>query len=148
MLTIKIWPTLMNLILKSDHMKSIFKDTLSILIIGLSFLVGGIIYWTIPIADIALLSKQFLIKWCVPVLLIGFISFPIGKKRPLLSSILITIGFVSAILVRIIYDTVNIDPTSHNLWPLEIAISICITFPISLIGSTIIFFTFRKRVES
>ena len=132
---------------KTNHMKSIFNDKLSLLIIGLSLLVGGIIYWTIPIDDIALLSRQFIVKWCLPVILIGLISFPIGKKRPLNSSILITIGFVSAIIVRIIYDTVIIDPTSHNLWPFEIVISICITFPIAFIGSTISFLAFRKRVE-
>jgi len=128
-------------------MKSIFNDKQSLLIIGLSLLAGGIIYWTIPIYDIALLSRLFIVKWCLPVILIGLISFPIGKKRPLNSSILITIGFVSAIIVRIIYDTVIIDPTSHNLWPFEIVISICITFPIAFIGSTITFLAFRKRVE-
>jgi hypothetical protein len=44
------------------------------------------------------------------------------------------LGILSAVLLRIVYDSVFWDPTSHNLAPFELAFTGLITFPAAFFG--------------
>jgi len=59
----------------------------------------------------------------------------------------ITIGYVAATIIKIIVD-LNIDPSSHNLFPFEVLISGFVGLVAAVIGSAIgmIYKRFRKKV--
>jgi ABC-type Na+ efflux pump permease subunit len=59
----------------------------------------------------------------------------------------VTIGYVIALIVKIGFD-LQVDPTSHNLFPFEVLISGFVAFVAALLGAAIgmIYKRFRKNI--
>ena len=57
------------------------------------------------------------------------------KEKPWKLALLISCGFVLAVFGRIVYDSVFIDPTHHNLFPFELAICAIFVLPSSFAGA-------------
>lgn len=128
-------------------MEKIFKNRQSILIIGLGLFVAGIFHWTIPYSDMNMFSRPFILKWSISAILIAATGVSVFSKTILKASLLTTFGFISAVMLRVIYDTTFIDSTSHNLWPFEVIIALMIVFPASLIGALLSHFLIGSLFE-
>ena len=59
-----------------------------------------------------------------------------GQAGFFASALVIGAAAPVAILARVIVET-NLDPTSHNLWPLEIILGGAASYPTSLIGAAV-----------
>jgi hypothetical protein len=54
--------------------------------------------------------------------LTGFAGGIIYRKNLFIAGLITTAGFFFAVLLRIVYDLTFIDPSSHNLFPVELII--------------------------
>jgi hypothetical protein len=99
-----------------------------------AFIIGAITYWTIPYEDLVLLGFIFTLRWAI---YSAIISLIVHLRAKILSGMLafwIASGFVSAVLIRIIYESSG-NAIAHNLWPLELILIFGITFiPAFLVG--------------
>ena len=55
-------------------------------------------------------------------------------EKPPKIALLVSLGVALAVLLRIIYDSIFLDSTSHNLAPFEIIICGIITIPCAFVG--------------
>jgi hypothetical protein len=108
-----------------------------LLVLGLAFAVAllaiGVPYWQIPYAKVAL-----------PNSIVGFglfVSFVAAAMVRYLGRVpfrhaLLAVGLAApcAVLLRIIVG-VSGDPTSHNLWPIELFLACVVGFGTSLCGT-------------
>ena len=117
------------------------KEKKNLVIIAVGFLVGIIGYWTTDVSeDRALYNTVFSIMG--PGAFIGaIISTFYRKKSPLFNALMISVGVLLGILSRIFWDIIQ-DPTSHNLFPFELLISMAIVFPTATLGAFLIYFVF------
>jgi hypothetical protein len=60
--------------------------------------------------------------WLGVSFLAGIAGGIICRKNFIYSGLITTTGFIIAIVLRIVYDLVFVDPTSHNLFPIELVI--------------------------
>jgi hypothetical protein len=58
--------------------------------------------------------------WLGVSFLAGITGGIICRKNFLYSGLIATTGFIIAIVLRIVYDLIFVDPTSHNLFPIEL----------------------------
>lgn len=92
----------------------------------------GLPYWRLPYSKVSLPSTL----WTPALLLVAVIP---ALSRPLSLHPLVA-GFVTgasvpiAVMARVVHDTA-VDPTSHNLWPLELVIAGFLGFAFSLAGA-------------
>jgi len=113
----------------------------------ISFLAAGISnYWIIPSYEIEILNTYFLSKWVALSIGIGLISVLVLQRKIVDTATLISFGFIAAVLIRVIIDIIQ-DSTDHNLWPLELFLTLLIVFPTSLLGALLGTF-FRKTRNS
>ena len=95
--------------------------------------VAGIPYWQIPYAKAGLPDSIFGLG-----LLIAFFASAIIRYAlhiPLVR-VCLTIGIAipTVVMLRVIVEVAR-DPTSHNLWPLEIIIAAAIGLGVSFLGA-------------
>lgn len=95
-------------------------------------LLGSGYFWWQPSSQQANLHDVTLPWGCVA-FLTGVVGVLVLKRPILFSSWAAALGFILAVMARVIYDT-RIDPTSHNLFPFEIIIAFFISFTTSLLG--------------
>jgi hypothetical protein len=83
-------------------------------------LVYGTVYWTTPYSDLDIgsVTLAVYVAAALPVVVLR----AMGVAPFLLSAAVSPAGLVGAVIVRVAVD-VWADPTSHNLWPLEIVIA-------------------------
>lgn len=100
-----------------------------------SFLAVGVPYWTIPSGGLslpkALMGPALVIVVLAPLVLraTGAATFP--------SAVLSTAAAVpAAVMARVIVEGV-MDPTSHNLWPFEVAIALGVGVRYALVGAIV-----------
>jgi hypothetical protein len=110
------------------------KLKIILLLIAIGFLIGIFSYWFIPYNDINYYGFDFRIIIAICCFIFALISCILIKKQQFLIATLISAGLVLAALLRIIYDTIFWDSTSHNLFPIELFIYVTISFSSSLIG--------------
>ena len=83
-------------------------------------LIFGSVYWSHPYGDLDIASiglLQYLVA-CIPVVVLRA-----TRTAPyVMASLTLPVGLVLAVGVRIAVD-VAVDPTTHNLWPLELVIA-------------------------
>jgi hypothetical protein len=99
-----------------------------------SFLAIGLRYWALPYNRLSLPSALVgpgLIVVGVSALLLR--TFGVASLRRI--TMVIGASVPCAVLARVIIDALK-DPTSHNLWPLEVIIALVIGIPVALGGST------------
>lgn len=100
-----------------------------------SFVAIGVPYWQIPYAKVSLPNTLFGPGLLLVVILAAGVR-AFGKAHFLLSLLIIGVTVPAAVLVRVAFETAQ-DPTSHNLWPLEIIIAGMIGLACSLLGTLI-----------
>lgn len=101
-----------------------------------NFFVVGIPYWVIPYNKVNLPSA--LMEWSL--LLVGLSALLVCACRVATfwkAVCILAASVPAAVLARVIVDGVK-DPTSHNLWPLELIIALVVgilcTLPGSIVG--------------
>lgn len=98
-----------------------------------SFLAVGVPYWQVPYSQLSLPSSLWgpaLVVVGVAAALLRFI----GGSRFWPATLIVAASVPAAIVVRIVVDTA-LDSTSHNLWPIEVGIAVCIGFLVALLGA-------------
>ena len=100
-------------------------------------LIGAVSYWRVPYAD---LNLNDLSTW----LFVGSVSFIGGfvlklafRQAPFKLGLFTMLGVVASILLRIIYDVIILDTSSHNMAPIEIIITALQSFPVAVVGAYI-----------
>lgn len=86
-----------------------------------SFFVVGASYWPIPYAQISLPNAV----WGLPLVVVAALAaLPsvLSSARFWPSALIVGASVPAAVLARVIYDTSS-NPSSHNLWPLEIILA-------------------------
>lgn len=100
-----------------------------------NFFAVGIPYWLIPYNKISL--PDGLVHWGLTLVGISAWYFCASKVRSFWRAVRIAGSAVpAAVLARVIVDGVQ-DPTSHNLWPLEISIALVVGFLCALLGAAV-----------
>jgi hypothetical protein len=88
---------------------------------GLSFLAVGLPYWLIPYSEVnlpdALIGPGLLVVCGAALLLRTFRAATFWRTTGLVGSTV-----PAAVMARILVEGL-LDPTSHNLWPLEVTIA-------------------------
>jgi hypothetical protein len=104
-----------------------------------NFLVVGLPYWLIPYNKVNLPSA--LMEWRL--LLVGFSALLVCACKVTTfwkATCILAASVPAVVLARVIIDAVK-DPTSHNLWPLELVIALLVgvlcTLPGSIAGSLV-----------
>ena len=98
-----------------------------------SFLAVGVPYWQVPYAQLSLPSGL----WGPALIVVGVAAASlrfVGGSRFWPATLVVAASVPAAIVVRIVLDTSS-DPTSHNLWPIEVGIAVCIGFLVALLGA-------------
>ena len=80
--------------------------------------------------------------------LIGaFLSRLLLNQNPWRVGLLITLGVILSVIIRIIYDTIFWDSTSHNLAPFEVIFAGFQSFPMAFIGAYLAKFSIKKHIK-
>jgi uncharacterized membrane protein YfcA len=111
-----------------------FKDRDGIILLIGSTLAAGVLHWTVPYGEVDYTSARYLTTWVIIAVIAGFLGVILLRKSTKHSTILVTTGFLLAVMLRVIYDGIQ-DPTSHNLFPFELLITMVIVLPPALIGA-------------
>ena len=98
-------------------------------------IIGAISYWRVTYPNLELTTINM---W----LLVGSMSL-VGalllnlllKQKPGQAGLLISLGVAVSMVMRIVYEITLVDPTSHNLAPFEIIISVLQSLPGALAGA-------------
>ena len=101
----------------------------------IAFVGVGFRYWQIPYPQVSLPDSMYG-PGLVAVAVVALMSRAFGVARFWKVWLLIAAAVPAAVLVRIIVETTT-DPTSHNLWPLEIAIALALGLGCSLAGTAL-----------
>jgi len=101
----------------------------------LGFLGAGIPYWLIPYHQVnlpsALISPGLILVVVAALLLRAALAMPFWKIVRFMGSTLAV-----AVLGRVLVEGIR-DPSSHNLWPFEVAIALVLGFACSLVGAAV-----------
>ncbi len=103
-------------------------------ILTASALLGGLIHWPLPYNNRG--WELFLFGgWSLGVVFIAAISMILTTLR--VRDVIFSAGFGPAIanFLRVLFDTTFIDPTSHNLFPFEIAFAVMLGIAAATVGS-------------
>ena len=95
-----------------------------ITVFAVGFFAVGVPYWQIPYAKVSLPSTLY----GPGLLVIGVLAAAacaVGKARILTAILTVGAAVPAAILARVEVETAR-DPTSHNLWPLEVIIAVVV----------------------
>ena len=129
---------------------SSYRNRLIVAIL-VSFIVTIIYPTTLSYSELNAKSNILLQVWFCESIILGFILLYFSEFTLSKSIIAVVAGLVLSVMVRVIYDGFLIDPTHHNLWPLEVAIAVFIGGTGSLSGSLLgkgLQFAFKKKKES
>ncbi|MBN1237823.1 MAG: hypothetical protein JXB36_04940 [Gammaproteobacteria bacterium] len=97
---------------------------------ALSFLVVGVPYWLIPYDSVNVPNALY----GPGLFVVGLSAFALRLHRTAtLRKVVLVIGGAvpAAVFARVAVEGV-IDPTSHNLWPLEVVIALFVGFAVAL----------------
>lgn len=101
-------------------------------IIGL--VCGALCYWFNPYNEMYVLGIDIYYLMAT----LAFLSMAafryVHKKHELSTPVFFCIGFVISVLGRIFFDISN-DPSSHNMFPFEVAFVLVIIVPSTILGS-------------
>jgi hypothetical protein len=100
-----------------------------------SFFAVGIPYWQIPYSQASLPSDIWGFA-LLAVAALAAISRVVSTARFWSASLIVGAAAPAAVLARVIADVMS-DPTSHNLWPLEIILSAAPGFLAAATGALI-----------
>lgn len=99
-------------------------------------LAGGISYWFNNYNEYLLLGVNIHYIMFINSILFSFIvTYYYLKSNSNDSAAIISLGALSAYIIRILFDVAFIDKTSHNLLPFEIIMISLIVFPGTYLGA-------------
>lgn len=110
------------------------KNQLMVIFLGLLY--ATITYWPVIYLDLNMVSRIIFLIWFSGALVIGCLSVILFRNEGLRSAVFVTMGFVLAVVLRIIYDSIG-DVTSHKLAGIEVFIAVIYAFPGALVGAII-----------
>jgi hypothetical protein len=100
---------------------------------GVSVVAIGIPYWPVPYSQVALPDTRVTPALLVPVLAASALGFcALASARVII--FVVGAALPAAVLARVIVET-SADPTSHNLWPLEVLIALLMGLVAALAGA-------------
>jgi len=102
-------------------------DTKMLLICGLAFLIAALTYWTVPYKDLGLMENGSALRWAFYAAVLSLISHFGHKHLSGRVAIWITMGFVVAVILRIVFDILN-ESSIHHLWFFELVLTVGVTF--------------------
>jgi hypothetical protein len=114
------------------------KKRKPIMIVLLGFLVGAIGYWTVDFSESEAFSGVIYTVLGPGAFLGSVISGLVAKKQPAFNALNISLGVMLGMLSRIFADLI-MDPTSHNLFPVELMLGLVIVVPAAFIGSFLVY---------
>jgi hypothetical protein len=117
-------------------MNALTEKKTQLIVIALGLLYAAITYWPVPYLDLKMVSRSFFLIWFSGALVIGCLSVVLFRNEGLRSAVFVAMGFVLAVVLRIIYDSIG-DSTSHNLAGIEVVIAVFYAFPGGLVGAII-----------
>jgi hypothetical protein len=85
-------------------------------------LVVGVPYWSIPLQQLALPRDLWNARLVVCAALAAGACIA-GPVRAWIAGLVVAAALPAVVLVRVLLDAAS-DPTSHNLWPFEIALAL------------------------
>lgn len=109
------------------------RDLLPPLMAG--FLTGAAGYWFYPLENLSILESNMPWIWSAGAFLSGFLLSNPSRRLYIYPSFPICLGVLSAVILRMIFDLLYEDPTSHTLAGIEILLCMLIVLPASLLGS-------------
>jgi hypothetical protein len=89
---------------------------------GVALLACGMTLWPLPYSEVSLMGRPSFLSWMLLGSGAGFLAGLLVRRRFLLPMLTVPAGFMLAVLGRVAVETAK-DPTSHNLWPFEVAIA-------------------------
>jgi hypothetical protein len=102
---------------------------------GLSFLAVGLPYWLIPYSGVnlpdALIGPGLLVVCGAALVLRAFRAATFWRTTGLVGS-----AVPAAVMARVLFEGL-LDPTSHNLWPLEVIIAAVLGLACALAGAAV-----------
>jgi Na+/proline symporter len=132
----------------NEKQKSIRPLIPRVIIFVVSICVAAFLYWTNPVAEI---KEASLNAWFGAAFLTALLCGLFFKIHFALTGLLVSAGFVLAVIFRIIYDISFVDSSSHNLFPLEIVMwSFIAVFPAfagALVGNQFIRHELKKLLS-
>jgi H+/Cl- antiporter ClcA len=110
--------------------------TVATIILG--FLAGGLPLWPTPYNSIDLSNPEFLGLWIVAGTIAGGFAAALSNLSMHRSAALLGAGFGMAVLARVLFETIQ-DPTTHNLWPFEVAIGVAVGLLAGVAGTLLVY---------
>lgn len=98
-----------------------------------AFFATGIPYWQIPYSKASLPSSLYGLGLAV-VCVASFTVRLLSRASFAQATLMVGLAVPAMVVARVIVETSQ-DPTSHNLWPLELIIASAIGLAVSLVGS-------------
>jgi hypothetical protein len=114
------------------------KPRFSLWLVGafiVAFLAVGIPYWQVPYAKVSIPNTLMAPGLFVVALAAALVRFA-GKHSFVASLFIIALAVPATVIARVVVDT-STDPTSHNLWPFEVALAWVVGLLASLVGVTL-----------
>jgi len=114
------------------------RERWTIATIFLGFIAGGVPLWLVPYHSIDLSSPEFLGRWIVAGIIAGGFPAALSSLSMHRSAVLLGAGFGVAVLARVLFETIQ-DPTTHNLWPFEVAIGVAVGLLAGIAGTLLVY---------
>ncbi len=100
-----------------------------------AFLAVGIPYWQVPYAKVSMPNTLMAPGLFMVVFAAALMRFA-GKHSFLASWLVVAAAVPATVMARVVVDTSQ-DPTSHNLWPFEVALAWLVGLLASLAGAAL-----------
>lgn len=113
-------------------MKSISKQAW--LATGLGLLSAAMVYWPLVNGQIEMMSFAYFLRCSAGAFAAASLSVFFFKVTTGQASRYVLVGMVLGMVMRIIFDVVS-EPTAHNLWPIEIALTVAWAIPGCVLGA-------------
>jgi len=110
------------------------KNKVGIDLILVGLIIGGISYWLQPFDQMDISTGFIPLIWSIGAFLGSVLLMLFVNEKPHKIALFVSLGVALAVLLRIIFDTIFYDSTSHNLAPFEIIICGIITIPSAFAG--------------
>jgi hypothetical protein len=106
------------------------------------FLMIGLPYWRIPYAQVAL--PDSIVGWPIWLVALGALGARLAGAGPVASFAITAVVLPAMVLLRVARE-VSADPTSHNLWPMELMIVGAMGIGLALLGAGVGAMVLRLR---
>jgi len=93
----------------------------------------GVPLWPVPYRQVSMPENPSASTWLLLGAVAGLIAGYLLRQRKRVPVLAVTAGFALGVVGRVAVETAN-DPTSHNLWPFEVAIAGAIGLVAAVLG--------------